>query len=195
MAPFLEGRDQFCAEDECSSSNVKTVVTEVQRTTIDQTRHTEQMCISMLAILKSRVRIPLEIGVIAAVIAGAGVHTASASPPNAIYLASSAGRQVQLNYAAVTQMNRAQKSLEIVRKNNSTVFTIVYSATTYFYGSRFSAIKVSTVLTIAGVHNGTTLNAQEISRRSSSGGGSSGSSGGSFGVSGPFTGLKYLGNV
>ncbi|MHB8378615.1 MAG: hypothetical protein ACYDB2_01695 [Acidimicrobiales bacterium] len=127
--------------------------------------------------------------------AGLGVPTASASPPNTINLVSNVGRQVQLNYAVVTLIDRAGKSLDVVRKNNSTMFTIIYSARTAFYGSRPSAIKVGIVLTIAGVLRGTTLRAQKISTRAATTGTTAGSGGSSFGTSGPFTGLKYVGNV
>ena len=130
-----------------------------------------------------------------AVVAGLAVPTASASPPNTVYLVSNVGRHVQLNYAAVTLVDRAGKSLDVVRKNNSTVFTILYSATTVFYGSRLSAIKVGTVLTVAGVLTGTTLRAQQISTRLAPTGAASGSIGSSTGPSGPFSGLKYVGNV
>jgi len=128
-------------------------------------------------------------------VVGLAVPTASASPPNTVYLVSNVGRHVQLNSAAVTLVDRAGKSLDVVRKNNSTVFTILYSATTVFYGSRLSAIKVGTVLTVAGVLTGTTLRAQQISTRLAPTGAASGSIGSSTGPSGPFSGLKYVGNV
>jgi|GEM_PF-2489877 len=134
---------------------------------------------------KSIARSSLAFAVLATIAIGVETGTASAS----------AGRQVQLNYAVVTEINRSAKSLDIVRKNNSTVFTIVYSNTTYFYGSRLSAIKVGTVLTIAGLLSGTTLTAQKISTRKPASGGTYGLNGGSLGVNGPFAGLKYVGNV
>lgn len=150
---------------------------------------------SMTSTAKIWIRTLPALAALVVAVAGLGVRTAGASPPNTIYLVSNVGRQVQLNYAAVTLIDRAGKSLEVVRKNNSTVFTIIYSETTAFYGSRLSAIKVGTVLTIAGVLSGTTLRAQKISTRSATTASPSGTGGSSFGLSGPYSGLKYVGNV
>jgi hypothetical protein len=77
----------------------------------------------------------------------------------------------------------------VVRKSNKTVFTIICSDTTQFHGSPLTSIKVGTILTIVGELTGRKLEAQEISTRSKSGGGTS------FGSSGPSTGPKRVGSV
>jgi hypothetical protein len=101
---------------------------------------------------------------------------------------------VQLDTASVTQVDPSHDSFAVVRRSNKTVFTVVYSATTEFFNSPLSDIKVGTVLTIAGVLRGRTLLAQDVSTKSVAGG-SSGSGSGTVGVGGPFTGVKWVGNV
>jgi hypothetical protein len=97
-----------------------------------------------------------------------------------------AERRVQLNAAKVIQLEPATQSFEVVRKNNKTVFTVFYSDGTDFYGTPLTNFKVGTVLTIVGELSGKQLVAEEISTKSASL---------SFGSSGPFTGVKWVGNV
>ena len=98
---------------------------------------------------------------------------------------------VQLDAASVTQVDPSHDSFAVVRRSNKTVFTVVYSATTEFFNSPLSDIKVGTVLTIAGVLRGRTLLAQDVSTKSVA----SGSGSGTVGVGGPFSGVKWVGNV
>lgn len=108
---------------------------------------------------------------------------------------SSNGRLVQLNGAVVSSLIPTEKKLEVVRKNTSTTYTIQYSATTMFYGSRLKSIKVGTKVTVAGILTGTTIFAQRISTRTPTSTSTSGIVVPDFGASGPFVGLKYVGNI
>jgi len=109
--------------------------------------------------------------------------------------ASTKGRLVQLTGAAVSAVIPLKHRIIVVRKGTSVTYTIQYSATTVFYGSRPKSIVKGTTITVAGILKGTTILAQKISTRRWSATTISGIGTPDFGVSGPYIGVHYVGNV
>jgi hypothetical protein len=108
---------------------------------------------------------------------------------------STRGTLVQLNGAVVTKVLLGAHRIDVVRKGTNVAYVIRYSATTVFYGSRPTSIVQGTMITVAGILKGTTIWAQKVSTKRPSSPVVSGIGTPNYGASGPYVGVKYVGNV
>lgn len=122
---------------------------------------------------------------VAGLATGAG-GLATAASPRAASLARTAGRSVEVSRVRVTSVDLSGKRFSFALTNRKThrthTYTIEYSATTDFHGASTSDLRTGILVTATGHITGSTITASSISIDSVS-------------ATGPYAGLKYVGNV